>query len=226
MSAIARYLVLCATRTRAPLPALAAVSFLVIGVFFYPDNEVGATWGLTSVLTCGLAAWLIGAVLAGEPPAQADMATAALGGRRRRAMLELLLSAAAAALLAAVFVVYPLALIGIAGIENEFERTVRIGDVGAALLAHLCCGLLGGAIAVLFSPPRLPRRASAIAAVLAALLGLAAIGGAAGPVAVARALDDAAPGTVTGAALVACLGCLALAAVAFAAAARWAARSG
>ena len=87
VSGIARYLVLCATRTRAPLPALAAALFLVIGVFFYPRNEVGATWGLTALLSCGLAAWLVGAVLAGEPPAQADMATAALGGRRRRAVL-------------------------------------------------------------------------------------------------------------------------------------------
>lgn len=224
MRGAARYLMLVATRTRAPLPALAATLFLVIGVFWYRRNEVGGSWGLTALLSCGLAAWLAGAVLAGEPPAQADMATAALGGRRRRLLPELLLAVAAAALLALAFIGYPLVLT--AFVDDEFDRAVQSGDVAAAVLAHLSCGVLGGAIAVLFSPPRLARRASAIAAVLAVLVGLAAIGGAAGPVAVARALTDAAPGTVGAATLAACAGCLALAAAALAVATRWAQRTG
>ncbi len=222
---MSRYLLLCATRTRAPLPALAATIFLVLGVFSYRQNEVGATWGLTALLTCGLAAWIAGAVLAGEPAAQADMATAALGGRRSRLVPELLLAAAAAALLAAAFIGWPLALVAL-GASDELRPAARPGDVAAAVLAHLACGVLGGAIGVLFSPPRLIRRASAIAAVLAALLVLAAIGGVAGPVAVARALHDAEPGTVGPETLGACAGCLVLAAAALAAATRWAARRG
>lgn len=61
---------------------------------------------------------------------------------------------------------------------------------------------------------------------LFALLGLAAIGAHAGPVAVADALHDDAPGTVGGTLVAQCLGCVALAVAAVAAAGRWAARAG
>ncbi|HEX4345045.1 MAG TPA: hypothetical protein VHZ31_05740 [Solirubrobacteraceae bacterium] len=80
-----RYLRLTAARTRAPLLPLAACVFWVVGIYSYEHNEVGQTFGLTALLCCALDAWLVAAILAGEPAAQADMASAALGGDVRRA---------------------------------------------------------------------------------------------------------------------------------------------
>jgi hypothetical protein len=224
-----RYLALTAARTRAVLPPLAATLLAAIGVYAYRENEPGATFAVTALMACGLGAWAVGAVLAGEPDAQADMATAALGGRGARAGLELILVAAVAVGLTAVFIGYPLALVAI-GVPNEFKHAVQAGDVAAAALAHLSCAALGGAIGVLYSPPRLVRRATAIAAVLGTLLALvavsAALGPVGGPVAVAEAETDARAGTVSGGLLLACVSCVVLAAGAVGGATRWAARSG
>jgi hypothetical protein len=180
-------------------------------------------------MACGLAAWTVGAVLAGEPEAQSDMATAALGGRRARVSLEVVLVAAVAVVLTVVFIAYPLVFVGL-GADGLFEPSVRAGDVAAGVLGHLCCAAVGGAVGVLFAPPRLTRRATAIAAVIAALLALvaasAALGPVGGPVAVARAQTDAHSGTVSGGVLLACASCLLLAAAAVAGAERWARSSG
>jgi hypothetical protein len=225
-----RYLLLTARRTRAPLLALAATLFALLGVYAYRPNEVGATWGLTALICSALAAWLVGAVLDGEPGPQADITNAALGGRSRRDRLDLLLVAAVAAGLTVTFVAYPLALGLILADPPVFRRAVQPGDVVAATLAHASCGALGGAIAVLFAAPRVARRATAVAAVLTTLLGLIAISGPlgemGGPLAVARAMTDADAGGLDGALLLACLSCLAATAVVLAVAARWARRSG
>ncbi len=225
VSARLRYVLLSAARTRTPLVPAAASIFAVLGVFAYRGNEVGESWGLTAVLSCGLAAWLVGAVLAGEPQAQADMATAALGGRKGRARLELVPIALAAAGLTVAFIAYPL-LTSPLGSTPMFVPAARPGDVVAAALGHACCAILGGAVAVLFAAPRLVRRATAVAATTATLLALVAIESIAGPVAVAQALDDAPRGTVPGAEITACLTCLALAALALLLASRWARRTG
>ena len=71
-------------------------------------------------MACGLAAWAVGAVLAGEPDAQSDMATTALGGRGARAGLEVMLVLAVAAVLTVVFVAYPLVFVAL-GVGNEFR---------------------------------------------------------------------------------------------------------
>lgn len=180
-------------------------------------------------MACGLAAWTVGAVLAGEPEAQSDMATAALGGRRARAGLEVALIAAVAVVLTVVFIACPLVFAAL-GADNLFEPAVRPGDVAAGALGHLCCAAVGGAIGVLFAPPRLTRRATAIAAGLAALLALvaasAALGPVGGPVAVAEAETDAHAGTVSRGLVLACASCVLLAAIAVAGANRWALRSG
>ena len=211
------------------LPPLAATLFLVIGVYAYRPNEPRATFAVTALMACGLAAWTVGAILAGEPDAQSDMATAALGGRAARAGLEAVLTATAATVLTVVFVAYPLVFVAF-GADTLFRPHVRAGDVVAAVLAHLCCGVLGGAVGVLFAPPRLTRRATAIAAVVAALLVLVAVsavlGPVGGPVAMAQAMTDARAGTVTGGVLLAGASCLALAGAAVIGATRWAARSG
>jgi hypothetical protein len=224
-----RYLALTAGRTRAALPPLAATLFLVIGVYAYRDNDPGSSFAVTSLMACGLAAWAVGAVLAGEPDAQSDMATTALGGRGARAGLEVMLVIAVAAGLTVVFLAYPLGLVAV-GVANEFDPAVRAGDVVAGAIGHLACAALGGAIGVLFSPPRLTRRATAIAAVIAALLALvavsAALGPVGGPVAFAQAETDAPAGTVTGAVLAASASCLVLAGAVVAGATRWADRSG
>jgi hypothetical protein len=220
----ARYLLLTGARTRTPLAPLAITVFWVFGTFFYANNEVGATWGQTGVTCCALAAWLVGAILAGEPAAQADMATAAVGGRRGRAGLELLLVALIAPLLAIPFIGYPLILHAF-GEVNIFKPPALPGDIAGAALVHVCCGVLGGAVAVLYAPPRVTRRATATAAVLATLLVLAALGTLAGPIAAAQAITDAPRGTVNGSELTACLGCLVLAALAFGVAALWSRRT-
>jgi hypothetical protein len=97
--------------------------------------------------------------------------------------------------------------------------------VAGAALVHVCCGILGGAVAVLFAPPRVTRRATATAAALASLLVLAGLGTLAGPIAAAQAISDAPRGTVNGSELWACLTCLALAAAAFGVAAIWSRRA-
>jgi hypothetical protein len=216
----ARYLLLLAARTRAPLVAIAATAFAAVGVYAYRPNEPHESFAVSAVLCCGLAAWLTGAVLLGEPRAQADMVTVAGGGPRARTRLDALLAAIVAAALTVALVGYPLAL-GLleAGV---FVPAVTTGEIAAAVLGHLACGLLGGALAVLFSPPRVVRPASVVALILAVLLGFAALGAVTGPVAVAQALDDAR----TGALVAQCAACLALAAAALAAARAWGARAG
>lgn len=224
MIARARYLLLTGARTRTPLAPLAIAIFWAFGTFYYANNEVGATWGQTGVTCCALAAWLVGAILAGEPQAQAEMATVAVGGRPGRAGLELLLVGLVAPLLALGFIAYPLLLHAL-GAANVFKPPALLGDVAGAALVHVCCGILGGAVAVLYAPPRVTRRATATAAVLATLLVLAGLGTLAGPIAAAQAITDAPRGTVNGSELTACLGCLALAALAFGAAALWSRRT-
>lgn len=225
MSPRLRYLLVSAARTRTALAPVAGSLFALFGVFAYRGNEVGETWGLTAVLCCALAAWLVGAVLAAEPAAQADMATVALGGRRGRAGLELVLVATVAASLTVTFIGFPLAVSPL-GSAPMFVPPPRAGDVVAAALAHLSCAALGGAIAVLFAPPRLVRPATIGAATLAALLGLIPLAALGGPVAVARELADTPRGTIGAGELVACLSCLVLGALVLAGAARWARRAG
>jgi hypothetical protein len=230
VSARLRYLALTAARTRAALPPLAATLFAAIGVYDYPENEPRATFAVTALMACGLAAWFVGAVLAGEPEPQAEMASVALGGRSERTGLEVMLVAAVSAGVTIAFLAYPLALVAL-GVPKVFKPPVQGADLAAGVLAHLCCAALGGTVGVLYAPPRLTRRATAVAAVLATLLALIAaasvLGPVGGPVAVASALSDDARATpLGGAVLVACASCLVLAAGAVAAADRWARRTG
>ncbi len=220
MRAELRYLLLTAARTRAPLVAVAATAFAAVGVYAYRPNEPHESFAVSAVLCCGLAAWLTGAVLLGEPRAQADMVTVAGGGLRARLRLDALLAVAVTAALTVALVGYPLAL----GLfeSGVFVPAVTPGEIAAAVLGHVACGLLGAAVAVLLGPPRLLRPATVVGAVLAVLLGFAAIGPLAGPVAVSAALDDADTlGLIAQAA-----GCAVLAAAALAAARFWAARAG
>jgi hypothetical protein len=218
------YLSLVGARTRSPLPALAAVLFALIGTYAGVHNEVGSTFALTSLMSGGLAAWLVFVVLAGEPQTQADMATVALGGRSGRLRLEALLVAFVAGFLTALFIAYPLVLSDIFG-RAVFNRTVEASDLILATVAHLGCALLGGSTGVLFAPPRIKRRASACAAISGTLLVL--VGAAppkdisAGPIALARALDHANGNTVSGSALLSSATCLLLATVMLFVAAAW-----
>jgi hypothetical protein len=220
-----RYILLCATRTRATLIPMAGSIFAILGVFAYRGNEVGSTWGLTAVLSAALAAWLVSAALVAEPAAQADMATVAAGGRPGRARLELTQIAIAAAALTVGFIAFPLVTSPLGSTPMFVPRPLPV-DVLVAVLAHLCCAALGGAIGALCSPPRLKRPATVAASAFALLLALVPIGAFAGPVALARAMTDARRGTVTAAEVLAALSCLVLAALAHAAATRWARSSG
>jgi hypothetical protein len=222
MSARLRYVLLSAARSRAPLAPAAISIFAVLGVFAYRGNEVGSTWGLTAVISCALAAWLVGAVLAGEPRAQADMASVALGGR---ATLEVALVTLVAVVLSASFLTFPL-LWSPLGSPPMFVPKPLPVDVVAAAIAHLTCAALGGTLAVLFAPPRLNRPATSAAATLTALIVLVPLGALAGPLAVASAMTDAPRGTIDGPELLACASCVVLAALTLAAAARWSNRVG
>jgi hypothetical protein len=99
-------------------------------------------------------------------------------------------------------------------------------DVFVAALTHLCCALAGGSLAVLFAQPRPARRASAAAAVMASLLAIVAVsrplGALGGPAAVAGALTDARPHTITTRELIACTSCLVLATALTTASTHWA----
>lgn len=223
MRAELRYLTLVAARARTPLAPLLVLLFALVGTFADAHNEVGSTWALTALIGCGVSAWLVGAVLAGEPLPQADIATVALGGRGGRLRLELTAVAGAAVCVGVAFVVYPL-LLGLVR-DELFIRPVQFGDVVAALAAQLSCALLGGMVGLLFAPPRVQRRATAFGATTLALVLLVAVaspfGDAGGPIAVAHALDGAAGGGVPAAELIGCLSCLALVAALALAAAGW-----
>lgn len=226
MRAGLRYWRLVAARTRAPLPALAALILAVLGTYAQTRNPVGETFALTALLGGALSAWLVGAVLAGEPEPQADITTIAVGGRARRLRLEALLATGAGLLVAAAFIVYPLVLVA-AGVEL-FARPVEAADVVAAALGHASCAVLGGTIGLLFGPPRVRRSATSTAATVAALALLAAVpaeaGAARGPLSVADALTDgdaAGRAALTAADAFAALACLVLAAVCLAAAHLW-----
>jgi hypothetical protein len=221
----ARYVAMLAVRSRAPLAPLTATILAAIGVYAYPRSGVGETWGLTALMACALSAWLVGAVLAAEPPAQAEMATVALGGRRGRAGLDAVLVAVVAAGQAAWFIGYPLVARRL-GDPDIFAPPPRFSDVLVAALAHLCCAAAGGSLAVLFAPPRLARRASAVAAVMASLLAMVAVsaplGAVGGPPAVATALTDARLHTISARELIGCVSCLVLATALMLAGTRWA----
>jgi hypothetical protein len=218
-----RYLWVVAARSRAPLLPLAVSLFLLIGVFADPHQSMGQAWGLSAVVCCALAALLVGAVLAGEPATQADMATVAIGGRARRSRLDLTLVAASSVGLTVAWLAYPLVLTRFR--PDLFTRPVQLGDVVGAGLALTACTVLGGALGVLFAPPRVSRRATAVAATLAALIVLVALSSAlawaSGPVGVARALTDAAAGTVSIGEIGASLACLVLAGACVVAARAW-----
>lgn len=221
----ARYVALLAVRTRAPLAPLTATILAAIGVYAYPHSGIGETWGLTALMACALSAWLVGGVLAAEPPAQAEMATVALGGRRGRAGLDAVLVALVAAAQAAWFIGYPLVARRL-GYAAVFAAPPRASDVLVGVLAHLCCALAGGSLAVLFAPPRVTRRASAVAAVMASLLTMVAVseplGALGGPLAVATALTEAPLHTITGRELIGCASCVVLATTLLAAGTHWA----
>lgn len=218
-----RYLVVTVLRTRAPVVGLVALAFAVFGIFADQRAEIGSTWALTALLTSALCAWIAGAILAGETDAQADMAAVALGGRIGRLRLDARLVAALAALVSACFIVWPLILTAFG--RREFDHTPHVGDVVAALLAHLACGTVGGVIGVAFAPPRVRRRAVAVLATLATILGLIVVSVPldvlGGPVAFAAALSDAPAGRLTGDDLTALASCVVLVALGWAAVRAW-----
>jgi hypothetical protein len=196
MGSGARYILLAATRTRAWLAPVAACVFVVAGVYAYPSNEASESWGATALLGLGLSAWLVGALLTVETPVQAEMATVALGGPRRRWWVELALVLLVATALSTVFVAYPMVL-------GQFAPPARAPELAVSVVAHLCCAVVGGAIAVLFSTPRIAGRATSVVATMAFLLVLvvvaAPLGHLGGPVAISSAMVDAPRGTSTGA---------------------------
>jgi hypothetical protein len=218
----ARYLWLVALRSRAALIPLAAALFAVVGVFAGARNEVGPSWALTSMLCCALVAWFVFAVLDAEPQPQCDIVTVALGGHRGRRRLEVSLVLSASLSASALFIAYPTVL-------GRFDRAPGLGDLVAAALAHVASGLLGGGIAILFSRPRLTRRASAITAILVTLVLLVASGsvsGVVGPFGVAQQLSDARADTLTINEIAAVLSCVALAAGLLQGATLWGERAG
>jgi hypothetical protein len=212
VSGALRYLWVLSARTRAPLLPLAVALFVLIGVFLDPRQDPGAAWGVTAALGCGVVALLVGSILGSEPAPQAEMATVALGDRGRRRRLDAVLVAVTGAGLSAAAIAYPL-LLKLAR-PDEFDRHLRLGDVAGAAVVLLACTLLGGGLGVLFAPPRVTRRATAVAATVATVLALVAasgpLGWASGPAGAAEALSRAPAGRLTAHELAACLICVVL----------------
>ena len=134
--------------------------------------------------------------------------------------MELVLGGLVAIGVAVLFVAYPMLEIA-ARVSVAFDRPLQSGDVVAGVVSQLCGGVLGAALALLLGPPRIVRRATSAAAVLAVLVALVAMPTVAGPGAVAQAMTDAPPGAVDGAEALAWASCLALAAAALALARWW-----
>ena len=177
----ARYLMLVATRTRAPLPALAATLFLVIGVFWYRRNEVGGVVGpdrAPELRARGLAGRRGAGRRAARPgghgdggtrrPAPSPAAGTAARGRRGGAP-----GAGVHRLPARPDRVRRRRVRSRRAIRRRRRRGARAPQLRRARRRDR------GAV----QPAPAARWASAIAAALAVLVGLAAIGGAAGPVA-------------------------------------------
>lgn len=221
------YIWLVGTRSRGPLLPLAASLFMLIGIFADPRQRVGETFGLCAVVCCALTGLLVGSVLAGEPAAQADIATVALGGRARRMRLELALVALVGLGLTVAYVVYPVVMVHFR--PRLFLRAIRPGDVAAAALAIACCTVLGGSLGLLFSPPRVTRRSTAVAAMLFAIVALVALskplGSLSGPVGAGHALTNAPPGVIAAGEVTSCVACVILAAACVLAAALWTRRT-
>jgi heme exporter protein A len=95
---------------------------------------------------------------------------------RERAGLDAALVVVVAAGQTAWFAGYPLVARRL-GYSDVFVPPPHATDVFVAVLAHVCCAMAGGSLAVLFAPPRLARRASAAAAVMASLLAMVAVSG-------------------------------------------------
>lgn len=205
MMSAGRYLLLTATRARAPLLALAATLFAVVGTFYQPYNQVGSSWALTSLMAAGLAAWLTLTVLSAEPAAQAEIATAALGGQGRRLRVSATLALSLAAGLTVLFIAFPL-LLQLVVRPPVFDRPVQMLDIVAALITNFTGAAVGAAIGVLCAPPRILRPAASAAAALGGLLTLvvfaAPLGKLGGPLAAAAANSDAPAGDLTGSELI------------------------
>jgi hypothetical protein len=195
---------LAAARDRGVLPPVAALAFVLLGVFAYRPNDVATTWALTALLALPLTAWLCGAVLRGVPDAERDLVAAALGGVRTADAVTLALGALLAALVTAVLLAYPLAI-------GAFDRPVIARDLADAALAHLACALLGAQLARAVAPPLVTRRADAAVVVVVAVLATVAADAVAGPFGGPMSVSSAFADRDRGELLVACAGCLVLA---------------
>lgn len=191
----ARVRLLVALSGRRVLVPVTLLVFAVAGVFAYKPNPVQGSWAVAAVLSAPLCAWLVAAVEREVGPSADAILAVLVGGAERAWRGRLVLVALLTVVVTLVFMAWPAA-------SSAFERSPGVGDVGAATLAHLACGAVGGALALLLAAPARP--ATAFAVIVGgwlASIGLAgAIGPLAGPGAVADALartpDDALSGAL------------------------------
>ena len=191
-------LVLALSGRRVLVPAT-LLAFAVAGVFAYRPNPVQGSWAVTAVLSTVFCAWLVAAVEREVGAGAGAILTVLAGGAARGWVGRVALVALLTLVVTLAFMIWPAA-------SGAFERTPGAGDVGAATLAHLACGAVGGALALLLAAPA--RTATAFALIFGgwlASIGLAgALGPLAGPGGVAAALSRAPDDTVSAAVVVAC----------------------
>jgi hypothetical protein len=170
------------------------LAFAVVGVFVYRPNPVQGSWAVTALLSTVFCAWLVAAVEREVGPGAGAILTVLAGGPARGWRGRLALVAVLAVVVALAFMVWPAA-------SSAFDRTPGAQDVGAAALAHVACGLLGGALALVLAAPARPATAFALifGAWLASIGLEGTLGPLAGPAGVADALADAPDDTVTSA---------------------------
>jgi hypothetical protein len=195
----ARASLIVALAGRRVLMPATLLAFAVVGVFAYHPNPVQGSWAVTALLSTLFCAWLVAAVEREVGPGAAAILTVLAGGPARGLRGRLTLVAVLTVVVALVFMIWPAA-------SSAFDRTPGAQDVGAAALAHVACGVLGGVLALLLAAPARP--ATAFALILGAWLasiGLVdLLGPFAGPAGVADALADAPDDRVSAAVVLAC----------------------
>lgn len=207
-----------ALSSRRLLPTAGLLLFAVIGVYAQRQNPVLGSFAVTAIVTALICALFVVAVERESAGTATELLTAANGGAAVAWRGRLILVGVVTCPVTIFCLAWPTA-------TGAFTQPPGAGDLLAAALAHVACGLFGGALALVLSAPT--RGAVAFVAILVLIVGsvplATAFGAVAGPGGIARALNHTAPNTLSPS-LLAALGITLLEASLLACAAKWLAR--
>jgi len=207
-----------ALSSRRLLPPAALLLFAVIGVYGQPKNPVLESFAVTAIVTALICSLFVLAVERESAGTASELLTAATGGAAVAWRGRLVLVGVVVCPVTIFCLAWPTA-------TGAFAHVPEGGDLLAAVLVHVACGLFGGALALVLSAPT--RAAVAFVAILVVILGsvplATALGVFAGPGGIEQALNHTAPNALTPSLLVA-VGITLVEAALLAYAARWLAR--